>query len=77
MPILEYWEHAGREVPSCQIVKGLFKFARVRTVRTTLGPGELLLEISGAGDLLLEAWALKRKAGLFAEVFGREVGVVS
>ncbi len=51
--------------------------ARVRTVRATLGPGELLLEISGAGDLLLETWALRRKSGLFAEVFGREVRVVS
>ncbi len=51
--------------------------ARVRSIRATLTGDALLLEIAGGGDLLLETWALKRKAGLFSEVFGRKVEVVA
>jgi exopolyphosphatase/guanosine-5'-triphosphate,3'-diphosphate pyrophosphatase len=46
---------------------------RVETVRTIAEPGELVLEVDGRGDLLLEQWALRKKARMFANVFGHEV----
>ena len=34
-----------------------------------------MLRLEGKDDLLLEKWALKRKAALFERVFGRELRV--
>jgi hypothetical protein len=36
-------------------------------------PGALLLRVASESDLLLESWALDRRADLFQEVFGVEV----
>ena len=47
----------------------------VHEVRATAGKHRLSLEVEGDGDLLLERWALRRKANLFAETFGVEVEV--
>jgi hypothetical protein len=41
----------------------------------TAGKSKLTLELEGEGDLLLERWALRRKAGLFTDTFGLEVEV--
>jgi exopolyphosphatase / guanosine-5'-triphosphate,3'-diphosphate pyrophosphatase len=49
--------------------------ARVRSVAVEVQGGKALLRIEGKGDLLLEKWALKRKAGLFERVFERELRV--
>jgi exopolyphosphatase/guanosine-5'-triphosphate,3'-diphosphate pyrophosphatase len=37
------------------------------------GEGKALLRIRGQGDLLLERWALQKKAHYFGELFGLEV----
>jgi exopolyphosphatase/guanosine-5'-triphosphate,3'-diphosphate pyrophosphatase len=42
------------------------------TAKVTRG-GKLKLELDADGDLLLERWALRRKADLFAATFGLEV----
>ena len=47
----------------------------VRSVRADATPSRLLLHLDGEGDLLLERWALRRKADLFEETFGRSVEV--
>jgi exopolyphosphatase/guanosine-5'-triphosphate,3'-diphosphate pyrophosphatase len=47
----------------------------VRGVKATAGKNKLVLELDGSGDLLLERWALRRKAGLFTDTFGLEVEV--
>jgi exopolyphosphatase/guanosine-5'-triphosphate,3'-diphosphate pyrophosphatase len=47
----------------------------VRGVKATVGKNRLTLELDGAGDLLLERWALRRKAGLFTDTFGLEVEI--
>jgi exopolyphosphatase/guanosine-5'-triphosphate,3'-diphosphate pyrophosphatase len=47
----------------------------VRGVKATVGKNRLMLELDSTGDLLLERWALRRKAGLFADTFGLEVEV--
>lgn len=44
------------------------------TAKVTRG-GKLKLELDADGDLLLERWALRRKADLFAATFGLEVVV--
>jgi hypothetical protein len=44
-------------------------------VRATAGKSKLTLELEGEGELLLERWALRRKAGLFTDTFGLEVEV--
>lgn len=51
-----------------QVVRGVT--ARVTRSR------KLKLEADTDGDLLLERWALRRKAGLFADTFGLEVELV-
>ncbi|HEU0014719.1 MAG TPA: Ppx/GppA phosphatase family protein [Longimicrobium sp.] len=47
----------------------------VRAVRATVARRRLSLELEGDGDLLLERWAVRRKAGLFTDTFGLEVVV--
>jgi exopolyphosphatase/guanosine-5'-triphosphate,3'-diphosphate pyrophosphatase len=47
----------------------------VRGVKANAGKSKLTLELDGTGDLLLERWALRRKAGLFADTFGLEVEI--
>jgi exopolyphosphatase/guanosine-5'-triphosphate,3'-diphosphate pyrophosphatase len=47
----------------------------VRAVKATAGKSKLMLELDGDGDLLLERWALRRKAGLFTDTFGLEVEI--
>jgi len=46
---------------------------RVRQVLATPAEGEVVLTLEGAGDLILEGWALKRKSQMFRSVFGRKV----
>jgi len=48
---------------------------RVRSVRAETKGGEVILRLEGKGDLLLEKWALKRKAPMFERVFERKVRV--
>jgi exopolyphosphatase/guanosine-5'-triphosphate,3'-diphosphate pyrophosphatase len=47
----------------------------VRGVKASTSKSRLTLELDGDGDLLLERWALRRKAGLFTDTFGLEVVV--
>jgi exopolyphosphatase / guanosine-5'-triphosphate,3'-diphosphate pyrophosphatase len=47
----------------------------VRRLQATLQPRWLTLEVAGEGDADSAAWAVKRKAQLFGEVFGRKVRV--
>ena len=47
----------------------------VRGLKATAGKNRLTLELDAAGDLLLERWALRRKAGLFADTFGLDVEI--
>jgi exopolyphosphatase / guanosine-5'-triphosphate,3'-diphosphate pyrophosphatase len=44
------------------------------TAKVTRG-GRLKLDLEADGDLLLERWALRRKADLFASTFGLVVAV--
>lgn len=48
----------------------------VRAVRARIARGAVRLEVDGTGDLLLERWALRRKANLFGETFGLPVELV-
>lgn len=48
----------------------------VEAVRARVEKGRLVLEAEGTGDLLLERWALRQKAELFARVFEMEVRLV-
>ncbi|HEX7241893.1 MAG TPA: Ppx/GppA phosphatase family protein [Longimicrobiaceae bacterium] len=48
----------------------------VESVRARVRKGELVLEVESSGDLLLERWALRQKAGLFSRLFGVEVRLV-
>jgi exopolyphosphatase/guanosine-5'-triphosphate,3'-diphosphate pyrophosphatase len=45
----------------------------VHDLRAHATNSEVTLELEGAGDLLLERWAVQRKAGLFEQTFGREI----
>jgi len=46
---------------------------RVTEVRAREMDGEILLEVEGRGELLLERWALRKKSRMFARVFGTPV----
>ncbi len=46
---------------------------RVSKVNVRMGEAEVLLEVEGRGDLLLENWAFQKKARMFSNVFAREV----
>ena len=46
---------------------------RVQSVRATVEKDRLSLELAGDGDLLLEQWALQKKAALFAKTFRMKV----
>jgi exopolyphosphatase / guanosine-5'-triphosphate,3'-diphosphate pyrophosphatase len=45
----------------------------VRNMLITVGDGRVTLDIEGSGDLLLERWAVQRKANLFEQTFGMAV----
>jgi exopolyphosphatase/guanosine-5'-triphosphate,3'-diphosphate pyrophosphatase len=45
----------------------------IRDVEADREDGKIVLRVEGQGDLLLEKWALRRKANLFEEIFGRSV----
>jgi exopolyphosphatase / guanosine-5'-triphosphate,3'-diphosphate pyrophosphatase len=47
----------------------------VREVRARVTKRGVVLELDGVGDMLLERWALRRKANLFATTFGMPVEV--
>jgi exopolyphosphatase / guanosine-5'-triphosphate,3'-diphosphate pyrophosphatase len=47
----------------------------VRAVRARTTDDRLVLELDGTGELLLERWAVEKKAGLFEKTFGREVRI--
>lgn len=49
---------------------------RVQRVRAVVTGSELVLELEGPTDLLLERWALQRKCDFFAHVYGRTVRAV-
>lgn len=46
---------------------------RVFAVQAHCSDDELVLEVEGQGDLLLEQWALQKKSRMFTSVFGRSV----
>jgi exopolyphosphatase/guanosine-5'-triphosphate,3'-diphosphate pyrophosphatase len=48
---------------------------RVGTLDAQVQGGKVVLRLDGKGDLLLEKWALKRKAPLFEKAFGLAVKV--
>jgi len=48
---------------------------RIRGVRVKIKKHSIVLVLSGEGDILLESWAIKRKADLFRKVFDREVQI--
>jgi exopolyphosphatase/guanosine-5'-triphosphate,3'-diphosphate pyrophosphatase len=48
----------------------------VQHVRATVRGQEVVLELEGSGDLLLERWALQKKSDFFARVYGRTVRVL-
>lgn len=48
---------------------------RIQGVTAELQPGKVVLRLEGKGDLLLERWALKRKAPMFEGVFERTIKV--
>lgn len=50
---------------------------QVSDVRAELTDAELVLHVDGDGDMLLERWALEKKADLFAELFGLRVSMAS
>jgi exopolyphosphatase/guanosine-5'-triphosphate,3'-diphosphate pyrophosphatase len=50
---------------------------RVFAVQARYTDDELVLEVEGQGDLLLEQWALQKKSRMFTSVFGRSVRFVS
>lgn len=45
----------------------------VHHVRVRIDERRVVLEVEGTGDLLLERWAVQKKAGLFEQTFGRAV----
>jgi exopolyphosphatase/guanosine-5'-triphosphate,3'-diphosphate pyrophosphatase len=47
----------------------------VEQVRVRVEDGTLRLKLEGTGDLLLERWALERKADLFEKLFDLKVEV--
>lgn len=49
---------------------------RVSTVTARVDEKHLELQVEGQGDLLLEQWALRKKARMFESVFGRSVRYV-
>jgi len=49
--------------------------ATVRSVRAETKGGDVVLRLDGKGDLLLETWALKRKAPMFERVFETKLRV--
>ena len=50
---------------------------RVSSVRPQVEGKELVLEVEGQGDLLLERWALRKKSRMFHSVFGADVRLVT
>lgn len=50
---------------------------RVTGLHARVEGAELLLELEGHGDLLLEQWALRRKASMFVEEFGVDIRLVT
>jgi len=49
---------------------------RVTSVAADLTDHELVLTLTGAGELLLEGWSMKKKSQMFYNVFGKKVRVV-
>jgi exopolyphosphatase / guanosine-5'-triphosphate,3'-diphosphate pyrophosphatase len=49
--------------------------SRVKTIETTYKKPNLTIRLEGEGDLLLEKWALTKKAEMFEEVFGVKIVV--
>jgi exopolyphosphatase/guanosine-5'-triphosphate,3'-diphosphate pyrophosphatase len=47
----------------------------VREIRARVQEGAVALDLQGEGDLLLERWAVQRKAGLFEKVFGLKLRI--
>jgi exopolyphosphatase/guanosine-5'-triphosphate,3'-diphosphate pyrophosphatase len=47
----------------------------VHDVRLARSDGSVRLDLRGSGDLLLERWAVQRKAGLFEKTFGLRVRI--
>jgi exopolyphosphatase/guanosine-5'-triphosphate,3'-diphosphate pyrophosphatase len=47
----------------------------VRDLRVRPVDGGVLLEVQGAGDLLLERWAVQKKAGMFENTFGLKLRI--
>jgi len=48
---------------------------RVESLKARVDGDQLIIEPDGAGDLLLEQWALAKKGKLFESVFGLELRV--
>jgi exopolyphosphatase/guanosine-5'-triphosphate,3'-diphosphate pyrophosphatase len=49
----------------------------VREVRVRVTKKGVVLELDGAGDMLLERWALRRKGNLFADTFGMPIDIAA
>jgi exopolyphosphatase / guanosine-5'-triphosphate,3'-diphosphate pyrophosphatase len=46
---------------------------KVTSLEVETGADEVVLRLGGEGDLVLERWALQKKADLFRDTFGRPV----
>jgi exopolyphosphatase/guanosine-5'-triphosphate,3'-diphosphate pyrophosphatase len=47
----------------------------VRDLRTRIADNAVHLELNGTGELLLERWAVQKKAGMFESTFGRKLRI--
>jgi len=89
MPKLEHEAYAALDLLGRAIVSKLAAFLRladaldrehrqkVSGLRAKVAGGTLRLTLSGEGDLLLEGWALRRKADLLKKTYGLSVEVRS
>lgn len=89
MPKLEHEAYAALDLRGRATVSKLAAFLRladaldrehrqkVRGLKAKVSGGLLVLALSGEGDLLLEGWALKRKADLLKKTYGLSVEVRS
>ena len=88
-PKLEHYAYATLEAGDRAVVNRLSALLRladamdrehrqkVTGVKARVSGGKLQLGLDGRGDLLLEGWALKRKADLFKETYGLQIEVAA
>lgn len=66
-------EHVPRAVVLLRLARALAHGASVRSIAASIDRDRVLLKLAAPGDTDLELWMLRREAGYFREVFGREL----